>query len=111
MSKSAGSCVVGVWEHVGYECRVVGGGLEVIYEGMRSVLHMRIIYIYIYIFFFNDPATTEIYTLSLHDALPISPKFLRPIFGHIFIDFLIPICQKKLEPFAEKCVLTIFEFF
>src|SRR3712207_9036834 len=27
-------------------------------------------------FFFNDTATTEIYTLSLHDALPIS------IFGH-----------------------------
>src|SRR5436309_12507755 len=34
------------------------------------------------IFFFNDTATTEIYTLSLHDALPISdiafdadPKF------------------------------------
>src|SRR3712207_6901388 len=26
----------------------------------------------IFIFFFNDPATTEIYTLSLHDALPIS---------------------------------------
>src|SRR5260221_14200133 len=25
------------------------------------------------IFFFNDTATTEIYTLSLHDALPISP--------------------------------------
>src|SRR5437764_13729686 len=25
-----------------------------------------------FIFFFNDPATTEIYTLSLHDALPIS---------------------------------------
>src|SRR3712207_8348892 len=24
-------------------------------------------------FFFNDPATTGIYTLSLHDALPISP--------------------------------------
>src|SRR2546430_11590314 len=24
------------------------------------------------IIFFNDPATTEIYTLSLHDALPIS---------------------------------------
>src|SRR5438034_1810796 len=24
-----------------------------------------------FIFFFNDPATTEIYTLSLHDALPI----------------------------------------
>src|SRR5687768_18486946 len=24
-----------------------------------------------YFFFFNDPATPEIYTLSLHDALPI----------------------------------------
>ena len=26
-------------------------------------------------FFFNDTATTEIYTLSLHDALPICPTF------------------------------------
>ena len=26
------------------------------------------------VFFFNDTATTEIYTLSLHDALPISQK-------------------------------------
>src|SRR3712207_7203242 len=25
------------------------------------------------VFFFNDTATTEIYTLSLHDALPILP--------------------------------------
>src|SRR5256885_487977 len=25
-----------------------------------------------FFFFFNDPATTETYTLSLHDALPIS---------------------------------------
>src|SRR5208283_1284381 len=30
-------------------------------------------------FFFNDTATTEIYTLSLHDALPISA---RPRIGH-----------------------------
>src|SRR5215510_10749256 len=29
------------------------------------------------LFFFNDPATTEIYTLSLHDALPISPGSSR----------------------------------
>src|SRR5687767_15257279 len=29
------------------------------------------IYVPIFIFFFNDTATTEIYTLSLHDALPI----------------------------------------
>src|SRR5947209_11008606 len=27
-----------------------------------------------FFFFFNDPATTEIYTLSLHDALPIYPE-------------------------------------
>src|SRR5258708_16718021 len=35
-------------------------------------------YSHIILFFFNDTATTEIYTLSLHDALPIS---LRE--GHI----------------------------
>src|SRR3712207_7883780 len=29
-------------------------------------------------FFFNDTATTEIYTLSLHDALPISPVASTP---------------------------------
>src|SRR2546430_16766977 len=28
--------------------------------------------LYLRFFFFNDTATTEIYTLSLHDALPIS---------------------------------------
>src|SRR2546427_7542445 len=30
-------------------------------------------YLFSYFFFFNDTATTEIYTLSLHDALPIFP--------------------------------------
>src|SRR3712207_8696610 len=29
---------------------------------------------YVFFFFFNDTATTEIYTLSLHDALPISSR-------------------------------------
>src|SRR3712207_7057421 len=28
----------------------------------------------VFFFFFNDTATTEIYTLSLHDALPISVR-------------------------------------
>src|SRR5256885_13395626 len=32
----------------------------------QSLLYLSIIF-----FFFNDTATTEIYTLSLHDALPI----------------------------------------
>src|SRR3712207_8023114 len=31
----------------------------------------------IFLFFFNDTATTEIYTLSLHDALPISAPARR----------------------------------
>src|SRR5437667_7428162 len=38
---------------------------------------------FLFFFFFNDTATTEIYTLSLHDALPISPTttaFTLPIF-------------------------------
>src|SRR3712207_6894216 len=38
-------------------------------KGHRRLLHS----LYKYFFFFNDTATTEIYTLSLHDALPISP--------------------------------------
>src|SRR5687768_17818532 len=36
----------------------------------RYFVIMLIIF-FIYYFFFNDTATTEIYTLSLHDALPI----------------------------------------
>src|SRR3712207_9582860 len=31
------------------------------------------------LFFFNDTATTEIYTLSLHDALPISFSSRHPL--------------------------------
>src|SRR3989337_3591423 len=37
-----------------------------------------------FFFFFNDTATTEIYTLSLHDALPISAQShhgVRPLLG------------------------------
>src|SRR2546427_6513862 len=35
-----------------------------------------------FFFFFNDTATTEIYTLSLHDALPISGAGDAPPLGH-----------------------------
>src|SRR2546422_512594 len=41
--------------------------------------------LYLSLFFFNDTATTEIYTLSLHDALPISTT-LRTIAGFEFPD-------------------------
>src|SRR5215216_8041856 len=33
----------------------------------------------VFFFFFNDTATTEIYTLSLHDALPISRPARRRV--------------------------------
>src|SRR2546427_13221651 len=39
-------------------------------------------------FFFNDTATTEIYTLSLHDALPISR--LLPKGTHHYQEFIKP---------------------
>src|SRR6266849_5626291 len=49
---------------------------------IRQLLHCRILEgshylapsVFLFTFFFNDPATTEIYTLSLHDALPISRR-------------------------------------
>src|SRR2546429_7144779 len=37
---------------------------------------------YSFFFFFNDTATTEIYTLSLHDALPIFADDNSPLFLH-----------------------------
>src|SRR6185312_16789108 len=33
--------------------------------------------VFLLLFFFNDTATTEIYTLSLHDALPIFQRLSR----------------------------------
>src|SRR6266511_6068190 len=35
--------------------------------------------IFVQSFFFNDTATTEIYTLSLHDALPIEHRMVGPL--------------------------------
>src|SRR5438874_9573658 len=39
--------------------------------------------LFTFFFFFNDTATTEIYTLSLHDALPISRGANRSGLGHL----------------------------
>src|SRR5216683_7614978 len=36
------------------------------------ILYIEFLLLFFFFFFFNDTATTEIYTLSLHDALPIS---------------------------------------
>src|SRR6266550_7694568 len=45
-------------------------------------LHLFLFFFHFFFFFFNDTATTEIYTLSLHDALPI--------FEHCFARFAFP---------------------
>src|SRR5579872_6340069 len=37
-------------------------------------LFVLFLFIFFFFFFFNDTATTEIYTLSLHDALPIPSR-------------------------------------
>src|SRR5256885_10798807 len=45
---------------------------------LYSILSIYIRSLLLFFFFFNDTATTEIYTLSLHDALPI----FGPAAGH-----------------------------
>src|SRR5689334_15330570 len=60
-----------------------------------------------FFFFFNDTATTEIYTLSLHDALPISKEYAEPewyadlwltvVWVTYFVVFLGTIMRRK-EP-------------
>src|SRR5436190_9118624 len=45
--------------------------------------------LFIFFFFFNDTATTEIYTLSLHDALPIS-------FVPLLLAVVVPGCLGKV---------------
>src|SRR5216684_1518585 len=45
-----------------------------------------------FVFFFNDTATTEIYTLSLHDALPIYIAvitLLHPLLGALALSFAL----------------------
>src|SRR5436305_8125049 len=54
---------------------------------------------YFFFFFFNDTATTEIYTLSLHDALPILPdlrvRLGEPRQGHVRLDELPHVEQDR----------------
>src|SRR5690606_41943975 len=46
----------------------------IIYLSVYCLLYILVLFLLrlFSVFFFNDTATTEIYTLSLHDALPIS---------------------------------------
>src|SRR2546426_6194416 len=47
------------------------------------------------LFFFNDTATTEIYTLSLHDALPISLQFPSEEFEHLAMYIDAELCPRR----------------
>src|SRR3989442_8882989 len=53
-------------------------------------------------FFFNDTATTEIYTLSLHDALPISFPSWRSL-----QTMLAPSTRGNVKPVAEALALGV----
>src|SRR3712207_8830717 len=47
------------------------------------------------LFFFNDTATTEIYTLSLHDALPISSRVRGGVFK--LVDYARSLMETMME--------------
>src|SRR6266850_2236420 len=63
-----------------------------------------VLFFFFFFFFFNDTATTEIYTLSLHDALPILPLAarLRPSSPRAFISCLV---LSAGAPSARPCTL------
>src|SRR5215469_18961064 len=50
-------------------------------------------------FFFNDTATTEIYTLSLHDALPISA--VTWVFATVALEYCVPFPPRSEEHTSE----------
>ena len=59
------------------------------------------------VFFFNDTATTEIYTLSLHDALPIFPILVAEWLAEVCIkNRIIPIVFIILVFYLIPLVLT-----
>src|SRR5258708_3850055 len=58
----------------------------------------------IFFFFFNDTATTEIYTLSLHDALPISFISTRRLGGHRRLRNLHGWANEKRIGMGSGCV-------
>src|SRR5687768_18045575 len=63
-------------------------------------------------FFFTDTTTTEIYTLSLHDALPILERLIELHFhlaGHRQLDDLPPALVRDLAREGHSAALHLFD--
>src|SRR2546422_11560662 len=60
---------------------------------------------FLFFFFFNDTATTEIYTLSLHDALPISPAAAAELRERAARLVLAPMLRKLRHDHGVRTVL------
>src|SRR2546428_8279271 len=56
----------------------------------------------LFFFFFNDTATTEIYTLSLHDALPISSGATMPARAPPSMVMLHTVMRPSIESRSEE---------
>src|SRR5436309_1149469 len=54
-----------------------------------SILRSSVEFFLSFFFFFNDTATTEIYTLSLHDALPILLTAIRLLLTFVMSLYLL----------------------
>src|SRR5256885_3097341 len=62
-------------------------------------------FLFSFFFFFNDTATTEIYTLSLHDALPISILlYSDPVLPSQVL--LVAPAESDLQPIEEGADLA-----
>src|SRR3712207_7031537 len=62
-------------------------------------------------FFFNDTATTEIYTLSLHDALPICPPDSTAVSSAATATAVLPLptspCNRRRIGLSERMLARI----
>src|SRR5437899_10744759 len=84
---------------------------------LRRLRKRRQLYISLLYFFFNDTAPTEIYTLSLHDALPISAIMPRMTdhrsdgqFSFLFFDELASVAHEFrlwFGPEMNPCFIAI----
>src|ERR1039457_7654212 len=62
---------------------------------------LRSLVVLLFLFFFNDTATTEIYTLSLHDALPIYRELVARDGTHVLFVQYSPDHDRSEEHTSE----------